>query len=57
MAEGTRMPRFHFNIMDGVSEIDREGTELPNVDAAWREARHLASGIIKEGWGVEEARR
>ncbi len=42
------MPRFHFNVLDGVSEIDKEGIELANVDAAWHEARRLASGIIRE---------
>lgn len=29
------MPRFHFNIFDGISDLDRTGTELPD----WREAR------------------
>ena len=41
------MPLFHFNVFDGVVDLDKEGTELPNVDAAWREARLLASDIIK----------
>ncbi len=42
------MSRFHLNVLDGVSAIDEEGTELANIDAAWREARHLASDILKE---------
>lgn len=42
------MPLFHFNVLDGVSDIDHEGTELPDVDAAWREARLLAGDIIKD---------
>ena len=29
------MPRFHFNVYDGVSSLDDTGTELAN----WREAR------------------
>ena len=41
------MPLFHFNVLDGVTDIDKEGTDLPDVDAAWREARVLASEMIK----------
>ena len=42
------MPLFHFNVLDGVTDLDTEGTELLNVDAAWREARMLAGDIIKD---------
>lgn len=42
------MPLFHFNVLDGVSDIDTEGTVLPDVDAAWREARILAGDLIKD---------
>lgn len=44
------MPLFHFNVMGGVSDIDIQGTELSDVDAAWHEARCLASGIITHGF-------
>ena len=32
------MPRFHFNVYDGVTDIDHTGVEL----ADWREARLVA---------------
>jgi hypothetical protein len=57
MGEVTSLPLFHFNVCDGVTDIDREGTELPDVEAAWREARFLASGIIKEESEWEKTRR
>ena len=41
------VPLFHFNVLDGVADMDREGTELPDVDTAWREARFLASEMVK----------
>ena len=41
------MPRFHFNVLDGVCDIDRVGTELADVNAAWREVRLLASEMLK----------
>ncbi len=44
----TPVPLYHFNVLDGVSDIDTEGTELPDTDTALREARSLASSIIKD---------
>ena len=41
------VPLFHFNVLDGVSDIDRVGTELADVNAACREARLLASEMLK----------
>lgn len=46
------MPRFHFNIYDGVSETDQEGTELPDWWTARVEAIAFAGVIFKD-----EARR
>lgn len=41
------MPRFHFNVYDGVNEIDREGTELGDCDEARIEAMRLSGEILK----------
>ena len=43
------MPRFHFNVYDGVSDIDKEGVELPDWEAARAEAVRVAGQIIKDG--------
>ena len=40
------MPRYHFNVYDGIALPDHEGTELPNLDAARREALKVAEGLI-----------
>jgi hypothetical protein len=42
------MPRYFFNIHDGKSIIDEEGTELPNWQAARIEAIGLAGHILKD---------
>jgi hypothetical protein len=43
-----RMPRFHFNVYDGVNLLDREGTELPNWQAARLEAIQRAGEFLKD---------
>lgn len=40
------MPRFFFNIHDGVSIEDKEGTEFPDWRAAQLEAIRLAGTIV-----------
>lgn len=45
---GWRMPRFHFNVHDGVSSYDTEGTELPDWQTARIEAIRLAGEILKD---------
>ena len=56
------MPRFHFNIHDGVSLIDTEGTELPDWQAARLEAIRRAGEVLQndaqrvaigEDWRIE----
>ena len=42
------VPRFHFNVFDGVSDIDTEGTELPSWEEARFEAIRLAGEIIRD---------
>jgi hypothetical protein len=42
------MPRFFFNIHDGTSFIDRQGTELPDLAAVRREAIQTTAKILKD---------
>jgi len=46
------VPRYFFNVHDGRSEIDTEGTELTSHDAAQLTGVQLAGEILKD-----EARR
>lgn len=41
------MPRFHFNVFDGISAIDHDGQELPGWEAARLEAIRVSGEIIK----------
>lgn len=43
-----RMPRFHFNVHDGRSEIDTQGTELPSREAARLLGLQLTGEIMKD---------
>jgi hypothetical protein len=48
------MPRFHFNLSDGLADLDVEGCELPGLDSA-REGAVLFLGRLlldkpKEFW-------
>lgn len=42
------MPRYHFNIYDGISTHDRDGMELPNLGEARRVALRRASLLLDE---------
>ena len=42
------MPRYHFNVEDGQSVVDPEGTVLPDLQAARREAVRLAAGLLDD---------
>ena len=42
------MPRYFFNIHDGTSFIDRQGTELPDLAAVRREAVHTSAKVLKD---------
>lgn len=42
------MPRYHFNVYDGVSEPDLTGTELADWQVARLEAIRLAGQILKD---------
>ncbi len=44
------MPRYYFHVTDGrVPTIDDDGTVLPNVGAARREAIKAAGGMLASG--------
>ena len=45
------MPRYFFNVHDGSSTIDNEGTELPDIFAAQEEAIHLSGELLREMGG------
>jgi hypothetical protein len=56
------VPRYHFNILDGVQLRDADGTELPNWQAARLEAIRRAGEILRndaqsvalgEDWRIE----
>lgn len=42
------MPRFYFNVRDGISCLDTEGIELPDWQAARIKAIRLAGRIIRD---------
>lgn len=42
------MPRYFFNVHDGVDLLDEEGTELPDLDAARRIAIQYAGALLEE---------
>jgi hypothetical protein len=42
------MPRYFFNVYHDKAELDREGEELPDMQAAWREATVTAGQIIQD---------
>ena len=49
------MPRYYFNIMNGMPLVDREGMELPDAAAARKEATRYAIDLVRRrsefsGW-------
>jgi hypothetical protein len=42
------VPRYHFNVYDGVNIIDDIGTELPNPQAAQIEAVAYAGALLRD---------
>lgn len=45
------MPRYFFHVYDGSSDIDQEGTELPDIYAAQEEAIRLSGELLREMGG------
>ena len=42
------MPRYHFNVLDGVAEYDETGTEMAGIADAKREARRYADSMLSD---------
>ncbi|WP_131117201.1 DUF6894 family protein [Lichenihabitans psoromatis] len=42
------MPRFHFNVYDGATSLDQDGTQLENVAAARARGIRLAGALLAE---------
>ena len=40
------LPRYHFHVHDGSTRVDADGTDLPDLQAARREALKRAGAII-----------
>ena len=45
------MPRFYFNVDDDRTTLDQEGTELPDIETARREAVTVAAEVLRDGSG------
>lgn len=43
------MPRYHFNVYDGVTLLDKKGVELPDHNFARREAIRYSGVLLEEG--------
>jgi|tagenome__1003787_1003787.scaffolds.fasta_scaffold20553932_2 hypothetical protein len=46
------MPKFYFTIADNAVLDDSEGTELPDLEAAWEHARTVASELMHRREGM-----
>lgn len=42
------MPRYHFNVYDGVTLLDKKGVELPDTNFARREAIRYSGALLEE---------
>ena len=45
------MPRYFFNVYDGYSSLDQDGTEFPDIYTAQNEAIRLSGEILREEGG------
>ena len=45
------MPLYFFNVYDGYSSLDQDGTELPDIYTAQNEAIRLSGQILREKGG------
>ena len=52
------MPRYFFHVHDGISILDEDGTELPDLDAARKEAVCMSGEMLRDHaerfWNGEE---
>lgn len=42
------MPRYYFNVIDGKSTPDVDGTDLPDLSVAYRSAVRMAGEILQD---------
>jgi len=42
------MPRYYFNVLNVTPSVDEFGEELPDNEAAWREATLIAGDLFKD---------
>lgn len=42
------MPRYFFNVRDVDPSVDTDGEELPDDEAAWREATKFAGAVCQD---------
>ena len=49
------MPLYHFHIMDGFQQEDEEGSELPTIQSARKEALTLAGELLRERANMPDA--
>jgi len=49
----SHVPRYHFNVYDGVTLLDKKGVELPDTMFARREAIRYAGVLLEEGARLE----
>jgi hypothetical protein len=43
------VPRYHFNVYDGVTLLDKKGVELPDINFARREAIRYSGTLLEDG--------
>ena len=43
------VPRFHFNVYDGIELLDNAGVDLPDTNFARREAIRYAGTLLEDG--------
>lgn len=48
MLGNAAMPRYFFNVYHERAELDEEGEELPDLQAAWREATVTTGQILQD---------
>jgi hypothetical protein len=48
---GASVSRYYFNVKDGKTILDDEGTELPSLEAARKAAIEHSGEILKDGAG------
>jgi hypothetical protein len=46
------MPRYYFHVEDHHTSLDREGVELPDIEAARQEALQAAGDMLRNGAGT-----